>query len=141
MNISRTDGIEMSSFSHHEDTSRSLLRRSSATSVASNTSSQIRIQRHLFEEFLSVIGGAQTRVQQRMRTSRFYGWRMGLLFGSFTSLLVLCCNAIAIIVASQVGTKREQYRGHFLWKCYCNIPLEHSLPPHYQRFQYCFARR
>jgi hypothetical protein len=102
----------MSSFSHHEDTSRLLLRRNSATSVATNTSYQVRTGRqirfqHLSQERLTLVTRVKTPIQQRMRRSRFYGWRMGLSFGSSMSLFVLCCNIIAIAVASFAGSKRE----------------------------------
>lgn len=40
----------------------------------------------------------QQRVTDRVRESRFYGWRMGVLSGCFLASLVLCCN-IALVVA------------------------------------------
>jgi hypothetical protein len=40
----------------------------------------------------------QQRVTDRVRGSRFYGWRMGVLSGCLLASLVLCCN-IALVVA------------------------------------------
>ncbi|EAT81363.1 hypothetical protein SNOG_10864 [Parastagonospora nodorum SN15] len=112
IDFSRTEDIETSSFSHHEDTSRLLLRRNSATSVATNTSYQVRTWRQisfqrLSQERLTLFIRVKTPIQQRMRRSRFYGWRMGLSFGGSMYLFVLCCNIIAIAVASFAGSKRE----------------------------------
>lgn len=37
-----------------------------------------------------------------MQRSRFYGWRMGVLIGSFAFAFVLCCN-IGLVIADAVS--------------------------------------
>jgi hypothetical protein len=92
--------------------SGSLLRRGSVTSIASVTSSLAKAQRYgtikrIFQAISECTARLDSRVQGRMRRSRFYGWRMGLVFGSTMSAFVLCCNITATIVASRLGTKRS----------------------------------
>jgi hypothetical protein len=92
--------------------SGSLLRRGSVTSIASVTSSLAKAQRfgtikRIFQAISECTAQLDSRVQGRMRRSRFYGWRMGLVFGSTMSAFVLCCNITATIVASRLGTKRS----------------------------------
>jgi len=51
-------------------------------------------------EYISnLLDGFGSKVQERMRRSRFYGWRMGLLIGSCMKAFVLCCNITLVIVA------------------------------------------
>lgn len=42
-----------------------------------------------------------TRVQKRIHRSRFHGWRMGVLLGTFASSFVLLCN-VALVVFGQL---------------------------------------
>jgi hypothetical protein len=91
---------------------RSLLRRQSVTSVASNSSSEMATQRgqtlkRVFQVVSDFVSKLETAVQERMRHSRFYGWRMGIVFGSTMSAIVLCCNVIAVVVASSLGTRKS----------------------------------
>lgn len=105
-----TEAAEMASLDHrHESASRSLLRRESVKSIASNTSSQMQAQRyHILKRIVQAVSECaaqlESRVQGRMRQSHFYGWRMGLVFGSTMSAFVSCCNIIAVVVASRLGT-------------------------------------
>jgi hypothetical protein len=110
-----TEMAEMESIpidDRHANSSRSLLRRESITSLVSSTSSEMGarrgpILRQAFHAVSEVITQLETKVQERMRHSRYYGWRMGIVFGSTMSALVLCCNIIVIVVASSLGTKRS----------------------------------
>jgi hypothetical protein len=112
-----TETIEMTNFDdRHGNASGSLLRRRSETSVASDTSSEMQTQRYrtlnrVMQAGLNYIANLESNVQEYMRQSRFYGWRMGIVFGSTMSAFVLCCNIIAIVVASSLGIKKN---GHFL---------------------------
>lgn len=60
-----------------------------------------RLSRRLYRPFKPV----DKWIQTRMRRSRFYGWRMGVLLGTCSSTFVLCCNIIAITVAMSRGFK------------------------------------
>jgi hypothetical protein len=95
----------------NENHARSLLRRESVTSVTSNTSSEMAAQRgqtikRFFQAVSDFISKIESGVQGRMRHSRFYGWRMGIVFGSTMSAIVLCCNIIAVVVAASLGTRK-----------------------------------
>lgn len=39
-----------------------------------------------------------SKLNRRLQRSRYYGWRMGVLFGCYASAFVLCCN-ISLLVA------------------------------------------
>jgi hypothetical protein len=91
---------------------RPLLRRGSVTSVASNTSSEMGARRgqtlkQVFQVVSDFISKLETAIQERMRHSRFYGWRMGIVFGSTMSAIVLCCNIIAVVVATSLSTRKS----------------------------------
>lgn len=58
----------------------------------------------LFPKTSQFLRQHQQYLIQGLRSSRFHGWRMGVLFGCATSTLVLFCN-IAFVV---VGYKRDQ---------------------------------
>jgi hypothetical protein len=96
----------------HGSTSRASLRRDSISSVASDTSAQMQGQRYrTLKRVTQVISHFVTplekRFKERIRQSRFYGWRMGIVFGSTMSAFVLCCNIVAITVVSRFGTARS----------------------------------
>lgn len=52
--------------------------------------------------FASFFQSFESTVQKRLKRSRFYGWRMGVLFGSCMSAFVLCCNVVVVVIGSQV---------------------------------------
>lgn len=52
----------------------------------------------LFPKFFEVLIKHRNRFNDRLRRSRYHGWRMGVLFGSCASALVLCCNIALVIV-------------------------------------------
>lgn len=89
----------------------SLSRRSSLASLVSAASSQIQTETDSpVQKFLL---GFKTRIesrlqqldsalQNRLRKSRFYGWRMGVLFGSCMSAFVLICNVVVVVIGCAV---------------------------------------
>lgn len=46
-------------------------------------------------------------IHTRMRRSRFYRWRMGVLIGTCASAFVLCCNIIVLAVATSTAPKDQ----------------------------------
>lgn len=46
-------------------------------------------------------------IHTRMRRSRFYGWRVGVLIGTCASAFVLCCNIIVLAVATSTAPKDQ----------------------------------
>lgn len=120
-----------------------LSRRSSATSSVSVASSQARNQanRPLKQVFENITGLARTlesTATGRLRRSRYHGWRMGVLCGSFMSAFVLCCN-IAIVISGSVisegyqhdGTADLMYGGAFVHRSMeYHIPSSHQCRQH-----------
>ncbi|KAI2488562.1 hypothetical protein Ptr902_02695 [Pyrenophora tritici-repentis] len=81
-----------------------LLRRESAASTVSHTSSQHeknyrRFIKRILGYISTLLGSLGSNIREKIRRSRFYGWRMGLLIGSCTTAFVLCCNITAVLVA------------------------------------------
>ena len=50
---------------------------------------------------------AESGIVQRIRRSRFHGWRMGVLFGCCMSTIVLLCNVAIIITGSVKGYDKD----------------------------------
>ncbi|KAF1974112.1 hypothetical protein BU23DRAFT_462333 [Bimuria novae-zelandiae CBS 107.79] len=86
-------------------------RRSSQASLVSAASSQTQTQiqtdspvQQLFHSiktcFQSRFQELEALTQNRLKRSRFYGWRMGVLFGSCMSIFVLCCNIAVVVIGS-----------------------------------------
>lgn len=89
----------------------SLSRRSSQASSVSATSSQAQAQTNrpvrrfllsINTHFQSFFQKVDSAINNRLKRSQFYGWRMGVLFGSCMSFLVLCCNVAVVVIGSLV---------------------------------------
>jgi hypothetical protein len=81
-------------------------RQLSNASLISGASSQARRKRgtpflQAWKTFTARLEAWNTRIADRIRKSRYHGWRMGVLVGCCTSAFVLCCNIAIVIVASQ----------------------------------------
>ncbi|KAH7091653.1 hypothetical protein FB567DRAFT_279067 [Paraphoma chrysanthemicola] len=50
---------------------------------------------------------ARKYIEQRVRRSRFHGWRMGVLCGCLMSAFVLVCNLAALIVGASRGYDKD----------------------------------
>ena len=99
-----------STISENEIHSVPLSRQSSRESLISISSSQARAETkepvgQFFVGIKNRVGSSfqslGSRVQRRLQRSRFYGWRMGVLFGSCMSAFVLCCNVAVVVIGSQ----------------------------------------
>jgi hypothetical protein len=104
--LAESETVELSSLNaRHESASTSLLRRASTVSTASDTSSRTQMEGPSIVQratgyISSPFSKFGTTIQNRMRQSRFHGWRMGVLIGSCMSAFVLCGNIIAVVVGS-----------------------------------------
>jgi hypothetical protein len=82
-------------------------RRLSNASLISATSSQARSNRRTlflqtWKALTARVETFNTSIANRIRKSRYHGWRMGVLVGCCTSAFVLCCNIAVVIVGSHV---------------------------------------
>jgi hypothetical protein len=82
---------------------QSISRRNSTASIATEATSGPTARFFRSVRRISTIASRpfkplDTWIQNRMRRSRFYGWRMGVLIGTCSSAFVLCCNIIAVAV-------------------------------------------
>ena len=60
-----------------------------------------RVPRVIGTLFRSFVQRLRSATEDRLKRSRFYGWRMGVLFGSCMSAFVLCCNLIVVVIGSR----------------------------------------
>lgn len=84
-------------------------RRASDVSLISDASSQEQSSRlqvigHFVYRLSESVKKLDSKFNQRLRRSRFYGWRMGVLFGCCMSAFVLCCNVAVIIIGGNVNS-------------------------------------
>lgn len=91
----------------HDEEFSMLLRRESSPSIPSTGRSHF-IHRKLpaLRRTMKHMTNSITRIPKRIRRNGIHGWRMGIFFGICSSIFVLCCNIIALVVAKRNGTSR-----------------------------------
>lgn len=108
--------VSSNTITDDEICSVSLSRRSSQASLVSVASSQAQTQadgpvrRFLLSintHFQNLFGELESAAENRLKRSKFYGWRMGVLLGSCISALVLCCNVAVVVIGSLVHSRYQ----------------------------------
>ncbi|KAH7385181.1 hypothetical protein DE146DRAFT_702199, partial [Phaeosphaeria sp. MPI-PUGE-AT-0046c] len=87
-------------------------RRQSTASIDTEASSRLTARFHrnvkrISTKFFRPFKPLDVWIQTRMRRSRFYGWRMGILIGVCSSAFVLSCNILAVAVITSIATENR----------------------------------
>jgi hypothetical protein len=68
------------------------------SSASQDTHGRSSVRRHPWQKVYEAYHIAESRYHGRIRRSKFYGWRMGVLLGTCASSLVLLCNIALVII-------------------------------------------